>query len=79
MTYDADNHLLNVSVNGKERLRNYYDVKGNLICSENCDAAGVKIQNDEFGRPVNIVQVDGSQIVLAYDEKLGDINVREIR
>ena len=40
-----------------------------MICSENCDAAGVKIQNDEFGRPVNIVQVDGSQIVLAYDEK----------
>ena len=34
-TYDADCHLLSVSINGKERLKNHYDAKGNLTGTEN--------------------------------------------
>lgn len=26
-TYDADCHLISVSINGKERLKNHYDAK----------------------------------------------------
>lgn len=59
-TYDADCHLLSVSINGKERLKNHYDAKGNLTGTENLYGNRVAVKNDEAGRPQAVTYADGS-------------------
>lgn len=51
-TYDADCHLLSVSINGKERLKNHYDAKGNLAGTENLygNRVAVKMMKQEDHR-----------------------------
>ena len=58
-----------MSINGKARLKHYYDAHGNLICTENADGAIVKIENDKAGRPTTVVQPDGSEVAFTYDDR----------
>ena len=59
-TYDADCHLISVSINGKERLKNHYDGKGNLIGTENLYGNRITVINNGAGRPETITYADGA-------------------
>lgn len=66
-TYDAQNRILVLSVNGIERRRNIYDTKGNLIRSQDALGRIRECTYDENGNAVTVKQPDGSILSLKYD------------
>ena len=68
---------ISVSMNGKERLKNHYDVKGKLIATENCMKESLWITYDEKQHPVELTFVDGSKTMLSYDERGNISTIRE--
>lgn len=69
VTYNQQNKLLTLSVNGKIKVRNQYGKFGDLLVSE--DGLGRKktYLYDEVGRITQIQNPDGSLIHAAYDER----------
>jgi len=78
MTYNADNRLLVMSVNGKTKVRNIYDSKGSLISTE--DALGRKrtFIRDEDGAVCKMVQADGSKLTFTYDNRGNICNITDV-
>ncbi|WP_235839266.1 DUF6531 domain-containing protein [Clostridium sp. Marseille-P2415] len=68
MTYDANNRLLVLSINGVMKIKNTYDNKGNLLHMEDALGREQKFIYDTQGRVKEIVQTDKSHIYLEYDE-----------
>ena len=69
MTYNADNRLLTMSVNGMEKIKNTYDAKGNLIKTADALHRCRQIAYDENGNAVKVTQPDGSELSLTYDSR----------
>lgn len=67
MTYDINNRLLVLSVNGVTKLRKSYDTKGNLIRITDSLGRTRTIVYDENGRAVTRTQPDGSMDSFIYD------------
>ena len=68
MTYDANNRLLILSVNGVKKIKRTYDSKGNLLHTEDALGRGQEFIYDTQGRVKEIVQTDKSHIYIEYDE-----------
>lgn len=68
-TYDENNHLLKLTVNGVEQIKNIYDSQGNLIESRDALGRTTAFAYQEKGRPNRITRADGSNICFCYDEK----------
>lgn len=68
MTYDANNRLLVLSVNGVMKIKNTYDNKGNLLHMEDALGREQEFIYDTQGRVKEVVQKDKSHIYLEYDE-----------
>ena len=68
-TYDENNQLLKLTVNGVEQLKNTYDSQGNLIESRDALGRTTVFTYREKGRPAGITRPDGGSVRLTYDEK----------
>ena len=70
--------MLSVSINGKERLKNHYDAKGNLAGTENLYGNRVAVKNDEAGRPQAVTYADGSFLEISYDERGNIVKLKDV-
>ena len=68
-TYDENNQLLKLTVNGVEQLKNTYDSQGNLIESRDALGRSTLFIYAEKGRPAGIIRPDGGSVYLIYNEK----------
>lgn len=67
MTYDVNNRLLVLSVNGTVKQKNIYDTNGKLIKTTNALGKCWEIKYDEKGNAAKLLQPDASQVSLEYD------------
>ena len=74
-TYNQRNQLLQLSINGKLRIKNTYDSKGNLRVRTDALGRKTAYDYDEKNRVIKITRPDGSRVHLSYDQKG---NVQEI-
>lgn len=76
-TYNQQNRLLTVSVNGKRRVRNQYNSFGDLLSEE--DALGRKrcYSYDDSGRITEILMPDKTAMNVSYDERSNVSTLRE--
>ncbi|MDD3361691.1 MAG: DUF6531 domain-containing protein [Hespellia sp.] len=69
ITYGAQNQPVSISIDGKRKQTNRFDVKGNLLETVDALDRETHFSYNEKGLPESIVQADGSTINLTYDEK----------
>lgn len=68
-TYNGNNQLLKLTVNGTEQLKNIYDSQGKLIKSRDALGRSTVFTYQEKGRLASITRPDGGSVSLTYDEK----------
>lgn len=69
MTYDVNNCLLMLSVNGVMKRKNSYDSKGNLLKTEDGLGRCWNYEYTDNGKVKKIVQADGSAYSMQYDDR----------
>lgn len=77
MTYDVNNRLLVLSVNGTVKQKNIYDAKGNLV--QLLDGLG-RCREIVYDASYNIIKVkypDGSEVSFNYDNRGNVIQIKE--
>lgn len=76
-TYNQQNKLLTLSVNGKTKVRNQYGKFGDLLTSEDGIGRKTSYIYDEAGRITQIQNPDGSLVHASYDERGNMVEVTD--
>ncbi len=67
MAYNAMKLIKKIKINGVDFQLNEYDHKGNLILRKDGLGRGISLTYNEYGKPIEVQQPDGSMISLSYD------------
>ena len=69
VTYNADNKIISVKINGKCKIKNSYDSNGNIISTLKADGSNLLYKYDDCQRVVEIVYPDNTKQCIEYDAK----------
>lgn len=75
-TYNERNKLLNMSVNGENKVKNTYNKYGDLIISEDGLGRKTEYSYDQNGRATKVILPDNSIITTEYDNSGNLIRVK---
>lgn len=76
-TYDSQNHLISLSLNGKERLHNHYDSEGKLTKSLDALGRETRFLYGVDGRVSGIIRADGSKLEITYDKQGNVVGIKD--